>query len=71
MKPPPVADHYQHWAQPPPEPSERCRWWLRQFARGWRPNKRIRRMGYDQAAEWYGVWIWEYLHVITPNAPSA
>lgn len=35
-------------------------------APGWRPNRFIRRYGYDSAAQWYGVWIWEYSEVIYP-----
>jgi hypothetical protein len=66
-KPPRVADRYQHWADPPPEPSERCRYWLAQIERGWRPNRAIAAHGYDAAAQWYGVWIWEYLHVLAPR----
>lgn len=65
-KPPKVTDRYRYWSDPPPEQSERCRYWLRQIERGWRPNKHIAREGYDTSAEWYGVYIWEYLNVIHP-----
>lgn len=33
---------------------------------GWRPNRRIRQMCYDCSAEFYGVWLWEYLNVLAP-----
>lgn len=65
-KPPRVDDHYRYWGSPPPEPSERCRYWLRQIERGWRPNRRIATEGYDAAAHWYGVYLWEYLNVLCP-----
>lgn len=65
-KPPPVTCHYDFWARPPDEPSPRCSWWLRQIGRGWRDNTHIRRMGYDERAEWYGVYLWESLHLIEP-----
>lgn len=70
-KPPPVPDHYTFWSDPPPLMSERCRWWLRQIVRGWRPPKRIRYEGYDASAQWYGIWLWEWFNIISPalNAP--
>lgn len=63
-KPPRVSDHYAYWGDPPPEVSERCRYWLRQIERGWRPNRAIRHEGYDSAAQWYGVYIWEHQNLI-------
>jgi hypothetical protein len=66
-KPPPVADRYLYWTHPPEEPSERCRYWLRQIDRGWRPNHAISTMGYDEGAGWYGVYIWEYLYLVAPR----
>lgn len=65
-KPAPVADHYAYWADPPPVRSERCAYWLRQIKRGWRPNRFVRREGYDSSAQWYGIYIWEYLNEIVP-----
>lgn len=56
----------QYWNVPPPEPSPGLVKWLAKIADGWRPNRRIRSMGYYSAAEFYGVYIWEYLHVISP-----
>lgn len=65
-KPPPVQGHCQYWQDPPPAPSPRCEYWVRQIQRGWRPNRRIRMEGYYSSAEWYGIYIWEYLNVISP-----
>lgn len=66
-KPPPVADRYESWGEQPSAPSLRCVYWLRQIDAGWRPNCSLQRMGYDEAAGWYGVYIWEYLHVLWPR----
>lgn len=65
-KPPKVSDRYRYWGEQPPELSERCRYWVRQIERGWRPNRLINRHCYDCSADWYGVYIWEYLHAIYP-----
>lgn len=65
-KPPRVADHYAFWGDPPPERSERCAYWLRQIERGWTPNKYLSREGYDSSSEWFGVYIWEYVNVLSP-----
>jgi hypothetical protein len=65
-RPPRVADHYAFWRDPPPMMSARCWWWLRQIQRGWRPPRRVRYMGYDSTAQWYGVFMWEYLNLIYP-----
>ena len=64
MAPTRVHDHRHYWTHPPPKMSPRCTWWVDRIADGWRPNKRIRKMGYDEAAEYYGVYIWEYLNVL-------
>lgn len=64
-KPPRVEDHYQYWGEAPPEPSQRCIYWVRQIERGWRPNRRIPDC-YCCGSEWHGVYIWEYLNVIRP-----
>ena len=65
-RPPKIKDVMAYWADPPPERSARCQWWLEQFAEGWRPNQRICRMGYHTSAEFYGVHLWEYLNVLSP-----
>lgn len=71
MKPPQVDDRYLYWIEAPPELSARCEYWLRRIADGWRPNRRIRGQGYDTSAEWYGVYIWEYLNKIVPALAEA
>lgn len=63
-KPPKVDDRYQYWATPPQHLSQRCTYWLEQAQRGWRPNRHISSMGYDEAAGWFGVYIWEYVHLL-------
>jgi len=65
-KPAKVPDEYDYCADPPPELSERCKWWVRQIARGWRPNRFFNRECRDCRAAWLGVYLWEYLHVIDP-----
>jgi hypothetical protein len=65
-RPPKVEDHYKYWGDPPPETSERCKWWLRQIERGWKPNRRVRAECYDCSAEWYGIYIWEFTELICP-----
>lgn len=65
-KPPPVADRYRYWDSPPPDLSPRCVYWTSQIEQGWLPNRRISRYGYDSSAGWYGVYIWEYLSVLSP-----
>lgn len=64
--PPRVFDHYAFWRDRPPEQSARCTWWLARIAAGWRPNARVSAMGYDDKAEFFGVWMWEYLNVLYP-----
>ena len=64
-KPPRVGSIEQYWDRPPPERSPRCAWWVEQIKGGWRENRRIKQLGYYEAAQFYGVYLWEYLHVIT------
>ena len=70
-KPLKVTNHYDFWGSLPTELSPRCMYWLRQIDRGWRPNRYVRRMGYDESAEWYGVYIAEYNHLIVPRLAGA
>lgn len=70
-KPTAVVDRYRYWTDRPPLLSDRCVYWLEQIERGWLPSRRVRREGYDSSAEWYGVWIWEYLNVIAPALSAA
>lgn len=62
--PPRVADIELFWTEPPPEQSARCAWWVKRIGEGWAGNKRTRIMGYDEAAAYFGVYIWEYVHVL-------
>ncbi len=66
MNKPPRVAAMDFWGSPPPERSARCAWWIAAIVNGWRPNKRIRALGYYCAAEWFGVYIWEYLNEIYP-----
>lgn len=61
-----MFDHYQYWTHPPPEPSPGLVKFMQKWRNGWRPNRRIRAMGYDECAEFLKVYIWEYLNVILP-----
>lgn len=66
-KPPPrVADDHHYYSTPPPARSPRCEWWVRRIQRGWRPNHRITRLGYSEATRFFGVYVWEYITVLSP-----
>ena len=65
-RPPRVANVSEYLSHPPPALSARCRSWCLRFEEGWRENRRIGEMGYHCSAEYYGVYIWEYLHVLRP-----
>lgn len=66
VAPPRVADVYAFWGYPPVELSPRCKWWIRRVGEGWRRNSRISSMGYDESSHYFGIYIWEYLHVLSP-----
>lgn len=55
-----------YWTDPPPQRTEKAAEWLRRIEAGWRPNRRVRKMGYHEAARFYRVYIWEYLNLIAP-----
>ena len=61
-----VENVMDYWLEAPPEPSGRLLQWLERIRNGWRPNRRISGMGYYEASEFYGVYIWEYLNVLRP-----
>lgn len=63
-KPPRVEDGDLYMADPPPEISERCKFWLEQIAKGWRPNKRIRTWCGCCSHDEYGVYVWEFQNLI-------
>ena len=64
--PPRVQDEQLYWSNAPPSPSERCTYWLKQIEKGWHPNRRLRCLGYHEASMFYGVYVWEYNHVLLP-----
>jgi hypothetical protein len=64
--PPKVQNVEEHWGHLPASPSLRCIWWVGQIKSGWKPNQRIRSMGYHEGSSWFGVWIEEYTKVIAP-----
>ena len=66
VQPMKVRDSYEHWAQPPSELSPRCWMWVEKIIAGWKRNNRIATMGYDSAAHYFGVYIWEYIHILYP-----
>lgn len=66
-KPPAVDDVQRYWGDPPPQPSERCLYWLRRYREGsWKPNKHLAVQGYDGRACCLGVYIWEAVNVFYP-----
>lgn len=67
MNPPRVTNVETYWTAAPPERSPRCAHWLTRFTEGWRPNRRVCGFGYHEAAEYYGVYIWEYINVLSPT----
>jgi hypothetical protein len=64
--PPRVDDDERYWADPPPELSPRCVWWVERIKAGWRPNRRIGSMAYGERTSFHGVYVWEYLNVLAP-----
>ena len=68
MRPPnpPRVNRYDYWTDPPPGPSPRLAYWVEKIEAGWRPNRRISGMGYDCRAEFFGVYLWEYINVLYP-----
>ncbi len=63
---PKVSDPEEYWDEPPPLPSSRCSWWKIKIRGGWQANRRIRLLDFEEASTFFGVYIWEYLHVIDP-----
>jgi hypothetical protein len=59
-------DIQQYWTFPPPEPSASLVKWVDKIQKGWRPNSRIKGLGYYSSSEFYKVYIWEYINVIYP-----
>lgn len=64
--PPRVADRYRYWTDPPPARSDRCRAWEARIRHGWRMPKWVQGKGYDPMAGYFGVYVWEWLNVLSP-----
>ena len=64
-------DIYLYWTSPPPEPSPGLEKWLFRVAMGWKRNRRIGQMSYTESAEFFQVYIWEYLNVLRPALQEA
>lgn len=62
--PPRVKNIEEYWTEPPAEQSARCTWWVERIRAGWKRNKRIHALGYYERAAFFGVYIWEQLHVV-------
>lgn len=64
---PPRVDTYdngeRYWSEPPPQLSPRCLHCMERIKAGWRPRLDY---GYYGNSEYLGVYIWEYMHVISP-----
>lgn len=61
-----TIDHYKYWTEKPPEPSPRLAIWVEKIKHGWKMNKRFRKEGYDSRCQMFGVYMWEYFHVLCP-----
>lgn len=61
-----VDDPDRYWGDPPPERSARCAWWVERINAGWRRNRRLREMNYYASAGYFGIYIWEWQHVLYP-----
>lgn len=57
-------DTWLYSVNPPPEPSDGLRKWLSKIEQGWKPNKRLRSMGYENACDYYRVYVWEYTNIL-------
>lgn len=66
--PPAVASmEFFFWTEPPDRLSERCLYWVDQICcKGWLPSVELLSEGYWDSAATYGVYLWEYLHVLSP-----
>lgn len=56
----------EYWDRPPPEPSAGLLKWQAKVRAGWKRNRRINQMGYSDSANFFQVYIWEYLNVLQP-----
>lgn len=68
--PPRVSDVETFWTEPP-ELSPRCKWWMSRIVAGWQRNSRLGGWGYYESAEYFGVYIWEWVNVLSPLLQAA
>lgn len=66
IAPPRVDDVEKYYLKLPSEISPRCAWWLKRIEAGWVGNRRTGDNGYYDAAEYFGVYISEYIQLIMP-----
>lgn len=67
MKPPSpeaVKSVWEYIEAAPDTASPRALWWVERINNGWRPNRRVKSFGYEEASKFYGVYIWEYVNII-------
>lgn len=65
-KQPAVPNINTYRETPPPTPSPRLPYWLRRLDEGsWHRNKYLTK-GYEGNTGWFGIYIWEYLYVLSP-----
>jgi len=65
------AESTRYWTSPPPEPSEGLTHWKRRVEQGFRRNRRLSGMSYGEAAEYFGVYHWEWFHVLSDLMDAA
>lgn len=66
-RPPRVRDAEEFRDRPPPEASSRLLHWFREFQAGrWVENRRFRREGTVTKALILGIYVWEYLEIVSP-----
>lgn len=62
-----VPDSSLYTDTPPPEPSERCTYWLNRLCSGsWTPD--MRHLQNKDWSEQLGIWSWEWTNLILPAA---
>ena len=60
----PRFDPWLYVDHPPPEPSSGLLKWQAKIAGGWKPNARIRRLGWESSVEFFRVYAWEWKYVL-------
>lgn len=63
---PKVDDATEYWDEPPPMASPRCIFWKTKIRSGFRANYRIRKLDFEEASDFFGVYIWEYVNILNP-----